>query len=195
MSKEPSRHQYSSKLTYQQNVPAFLQRLQNKVTGGADEEDDEYEYDGSGRPPIPKRPAIPTRPDDDPGSADEEQEDRDDEAPQIVVLKEGKHLSEREVENEKRAAKGLPPLPDADEGSAPAGEHEAAARPKEAAKAKGPALSFSSGGSAAKSTAKKRKVVDSADDKDGGAAASKPAKSSKKPKKQQKKLLSFGDDA
>lgn len=92
-------------------------------------------------------------------------------------------------------AKGLSPLPDADEGPAPPGEHEAAARPKEAAKAKTQALSFSSGGSAAKSTTKKRKVVDSAsDDKDGG-AASKPAKSSKKPKKQQKKLLSFGDDA
>lgn len=68
--------------------------------GGRDnDEDDEFEYDGSGRPPIPKRPAIPERPDDEPGSADE---DDLDEKPQIVVLKEGKHLSEREVENEKR---------------------------------------------------------------------------------------------
>lgn len=100
MSKEPTRYQLSSRLAYKQNTPAFLQRLQNKVAGVPDEdEDDEYEYDGSGRPPIPKRPAIPERPDDDPGSADE---DDGEEGPQIVVLKEGKHLSEREVENEKR---------------------------------------------------------------------------------------------
>ena len=102
MSKEPTRYQYSNKLSYQAHVPAFLQRLQSRVAGGAEhdeEEDDEFEYDDSGRPPIPKRPPIPTRPEDEPGSADE---DDGDEAPQIVVLKEGKHLSEREVENEKR---------------------------------------------------------------------------------------------
>lgn len=109
MSKEPTRHQYSNKLSYQAHVPAFLQRLQNKVSGAADEdEDDEYEYHGSGRPPIPKRPPIPTRPDDDPGSLNED--DQDDEAPQIVVLKEGKHLSEREVENEKRRGECALPL-------------------------------------------------------------------------------------
>lgn len=70
------------------------------MSGTANEDDeDEYEYDGSGRPPIPTRPAIPERPEGDPGSGEE---DDGDEAPQIVVLKEGKHLSEREVENEKR---------------------------------------------------------------------------------------------
>ena len=69
---------------------------------------DEYEHvnDGSGRPPIPRRPPIPERPADNPGSADEDEgdddEDRDGERPQIVVLKEGKHLSEHEVENERR---------------------------------------------------------------------------------------------
>lgn len=100
MSKEPTRHQLSSKLAYQGRTPAFLQRLQNRINGSRDEdEDDEYEDDGSGRPPIPKRPPIPERPDDEPGSAEE---DNDDEAPQIVVLKEGKHLTGREVENEKR---------------------------------------------------------------------------------------------
>lgn len=101
--KEPTRHQLSSRLQYSQRTPAFLQRLQNRVSGTADEdEDDEYEYDGSGRPPIPKRPAIPERPEDDPGSGEE---DDGDETPQIVVLKEGKHLTEREVENEKRKGK------------------------------------------------------------------------------------------
>ena len=102
MSKEPTRAQMSSRLTYQAQVPAFLRRMQGNLGGrrGSDEEDDdEFEYGGPGRPPIPRRPAIPERPDDDPGSADE---DDGDEKPQVVVLKEGKHLSEREVENEKR---------------------------------------------------------------------------------------------
>ena len=45
------------------------------------------------------RPSIPERPKDNPGS---EVEDDDDEKPQVVVLKEGKHLTEREAENEKR---------------------------------------------------------------------------------------------
>jgi hypothetical protein len=98
--KEPTRAQLSSRLTYTQTAPAFLRRLKNKVAGiSDDEEDDEWEDDGSGRPPIPRRPAIPQRPDDDPGSAGE---DNADEAPQVVVLKEGKHLSQWEVENEKR---------------------------------------------------------------------------------------------
>ena len=55
--------------------------------------------DSSGRPPIPRQPPIPERPADDPGS---EGEDGDEEAPQVVALEEGKHLSAWEVENEKR---------------------------------------------------------------------------------------------
>jgi Domain of unknown function (DUF4604) len=108
---QPTRHQLSSKLAYEHKTPAFLLKLQRQVAGRGgrdsdehenDYDDDEFEDDGSGRPPIPRRPAIPERPTDDPGSADE---DGDDEKPQIVVLKQGKHLSEREAENEKR--KGL----------------------------------------------------------------------------------------
>lgn len=103
MSKEPTRAQLSSRLAYHGKTPAFLQKFQKQVNGGGgdsdEDEDDEWEYDGSGRPPIPKRPAIPERPTEDPGSADE---DDMDEKPQIVVLKEGRHLSERDVENEKR---------------------------------------------------------------------------------------------
>jgi len=100
--KEPTKHQLSSRLTYSQHTPAFLRKLQSRVSGAPNEdsdEDPEFEDDGSGRPPIPRRPPIPERPADDPGSEDE---DGDDEAPQVVVLKEGKHLSAREVENEKR---------------------------------------------------------------------------------------------
>lgn len=107
--REPTRAQLSSKLSYQQNVPAFLQKLQNCINGVPDEdedEDEELEYVGDGRAPIPKRPAIPERPKDDPGSADEE-EDFVDERPQVVVLKAGKHLTEREAENIKRKGKRI----------------------------------------------------------------------------------------
>lgn len=99
--KEPTRHQLSSRLQYQSHIPTFLQKFQDKVKGIATEDDDEPQYydDGSGRPPIPVRPAIPERPSDDPGSADD---DDDEEKPQVVVLKAGKHLTEREAENERR---------------------------------------------------------------------------------------------
>lgn len=103
--KEPTKHQLSSRLTYSQNTPAFLRKLQSRVAGVPGEDSDEnpeFEDDGSGRPPIPRRPPIPVRPASDPGSGEE---DGGDEAPQVVVLKEGKHLSAWEVENEKRKGK------------------------------------------------------------------------------------------
>jgi len=109
--REPTRAQLSSKLSYQQNVPVFLQKLQNRINGVPDEDeeyDEEFEYVGGGRAPIPKRPAIPERPNDNPGSADEE-EDFVDERPQVVVLKAGKHLTEREAENIKRKGEGIHP--------------------------------------------------------------------------------------
>ena len=106
--REPTRAQLSSKLAYQANVPAFLQKLQNRMAGIPDDdeedEDDEFEDDGSGRPPIPRRPrpAIPERPASQPGSEDE---DDGDEKPQVVVLREGKHLTQREAENIRRKGK------------------------------------------------------------------------------------------
>lgn len=123
--KDLTKHQLSSRLAYQQNVPSFIQKLQNRVAGVVDPEDDEQDASGGygrrgdadgnhytsvaddGRPPIPERPLtddrppIPTRPEGDPGSAGEE-DDEGEEGPQIVVLKQGRHLSAREVENEKR---------------------------------------------------------------------------------------------
>lgn len=119
--REPTNAQLSSRLSYQQETPSFLLKLRNRVATGRldDDEEDEPQYhydddgaeyynDGSGRPPIPQRPredrpAIPERPDDDPGSADE---DCGDEKPQVVVLRQGKHLTEREAENIRR--RGMP---------------------------------------------------------------------------------------
>lgn len=101
--KDPTRYQLSSRLAYSQDTPRFLQRLKNSVAGHQNDDDTAEDFDEweatSGRPPIPRRPTPPQRPEDDAGSADE---DSGDEKPQIVVLKEGKHMSELEVENEKR---------------------------------------------------------------------------------------------
>ncbi|KAK0218340.1 hypothetical protein EDD85DRAFT_359097 [Armillaria nabsnona] len=195
--KEPTRAQLSSRLSYSQNTPAFLQKLQNRIAGIPDsdhEDDDEWEYDGSGRPPIPRRPAIPERPESQPGSEDED--DRD-EKPQVVVLKEGKHLTEREAENVRRQEKGLPPLPldSTADAEAPAVE----ITPKESATAKGkkpaPSLSFSSSKTTAiKTSTLKRKHIGVLED---ASVSSSKAPSKKKAKKAAKSrtLLSFGDDA
>lgn len=208
--KEPNRHQLSSRLSYSQHTPSFLLKLQNRIAGIPDEEeeyDEEFEDDGSGRPPIPRRPAIPERPEDDPGSADE---DDGDEKPQVVVLREGKHLTEREAENVKRkgmsihlafftrtiqanslAERGLPPLP---EPTVKASEPDSVPSKEAAtgAKTQPGSLSFSSSKTGPKSKATKRKAVgDTGEETDMKKNKNVPMK---KPKKSSKRLLSFGDD-
>ncbi|KAK7044070.1 hypothetical protein VNI00_007786 [Paramarasmius palmivorus] len=212
--KEPTRAQLSSRLAYQQHVPAFLQKLQNKIAGAPDdeEEEDEWEYDGSGRPPIPRRPrpAIPERPADNPGSEDE---DDGDEKPQVVVLKEGRHLTEREAENIRRKGsrtsvlsytsqiycyleeKGLPPLPEPSSSTSDEPKPDSSKDEPNKAKEK-PSLSFSSA-KATSSKSFKRKVLggDSEDEKEKAKAKDKKEPPKKKSKKNTKTLLSFGDDA
>ncbi|KAJ7675318.1 hypothetical protein B0H17DRAFT_1080958 [Mycena rosella] len=192
--KEPTRQQISSRLQYSQNTPRFLQKLQNRIAGIPDEEeeyDDEFEPDdGSGRPPIPRRPAIPERPQDDPGSADE---DDGDEKPQVVVLREGKHLTEREAENVRRQERGLAPLPDpADSSSKTASGSETKDTAPPKPKAQAPSLSFSSAKNTFKSGAAKRRALAIGAKSEGADDESRPKK---KHKKETKTLLSFGDDA
>ncbi|KAF8626596.1 hypothetical protein AX17_006514 [Amanita inopinata Kibby_2008] len=180
--------------------PSFAVSKTNPTIANAEFED----YDrGSGRPPIPRRPSIPERPPEDPGSADEDDED---EKPQVIVLKEGKHLTEREAEN------GLPPLPDPI--TAPPAEESTSQdvepSEKKSNSSKPPALSFSTSKSGFKSSASKRKAVgqpsydnDNHGDnitekgKQSGKTSKAPPSSNKKQKKNSKTktLLSFGDDA
>jgi len=97
--KEPTRAQLSSRLAYSQSTPLFLQKMKNRVAGIPDEEDEEEEEEwenlgGDGRVPIPRRPKEPEADEDeDAPERDEEGEEK----PQIVVLREGKHLSEDQV--------------------------------------------------------------------------------------------------
>ncbi|KAG8982944.1 hypothetical protein FRB90_006439 [Tulasnella sp. 427] len=185
--KEPTKNQYSRGLGYQAKTPAFILALQQRVGGGSSSSDLADNGLGDGRPPIP------TRPDGDP-EEEGQSEESGDEKPQVVVLREGKHLSEIEVENEKRKAKGLPPLPNKttqESGSAPS---DTASKDKSKIKKDDKpigGLSFSSSKSA-KGNAKKRKVGE--EDSEAGPSSStvKPAKS-KKAKKESKGLLSFGD--
>ncbi|EGO24876.1 hypothetical protein SERLADRAFT_468799, partial [Serpula lacrymans var. lacrymans S7.9] len=150
--KEPTKHQLSSRLHYEQNTPAFLQKLQRRIAGDVDEDDeDEYYDDGSGRPPIPQRPTIPERPDDDPGSANG---DEGDEKPQIV----------REAENERRKEKGLPPI--LEPVDSPGNDAQIAPPDKAKSKEKAPSLSFSSsrgGMKSSKLSTGKRKVIGDTD--------------------------------
>ncbi|KAF9560712.1 hypothetical protein CPC08DRAFT_665093 [Agrocybe pediades] len=209
--REPTRAQLSSKLQYQQNTPAFLLKLQNRMKGIPDDYDDdegryddEFEYVGEGREPIPRRPAIPERPADDPGSADEDDQFAD-EKPQVVVLKAGKHLSEFEAENIRRKEKGLPPLPDPNSVEAESSKSKDA--PKEStsttSKSANQGLSFSSSSKPVGATSKsnKRKAIGQLDElkaevdsKSKGKDKSSSKGSSKKAKKESKTLLSFGDD-
>jgi len=201
--REPTNGQVSSRLSYSQNTPSFLQEFKNRAAGIADAPEHEGSYcdedgnayydDGTGRPPIPQRPAIPERPK---GEAGNEDEDDGDEKPQVAVLRQGKHLTEREVENERRKERGLAPLPDS---TVPAlqtnnDERSVSEKVKEAAakKAAAHSLSFSSGTSkgGSKSAAGKRKALgDAAHDDQGGSG-----KAKKKKVKGGKALLSFGDD-
>ncbi|KAH9481765.1 hypothetical protein JR316_0006292 [Psilocybe cubensis] len=211
--REPTRAQLSSKLSYQQTTPSFLLKLQNRMNGIPDEDDaetynqgddDEFEYTGEGRAPIPRRPrpAIPERPADDPGSADEDEEFAD-EKPQVVVLKAGKHLTEFEAENIRRAEKGLPPLLSPEEKAAAekTASEEKSGREVSSSSSKSASqgLSFSSSSKPGTAGAKpnKRKAVGQLDELKAELKSKEKApktSSSKKAKKQSKTLLSFGDD-
>jgi len=221
MAREPSRAQFS-KLAYQEEVPAFLQKLKARMSGqGVDEDEPAYgdddddkgdwEDSGDGRPAIPRRPGIPERPREGAWSSSrvgkegehgsgrdgdgKDDDDEGDDAPQIVVLKSGKHLTADDVENERRSAKGLPPLPKArstDPSPQPTAPPVAKTNPLKDNKS----MSFSSsnrkGSVSTGASAKKRKIIGT--DDESPVTEGQESKPSKKPKKAKTALLSFQDD-
>jgi len=113
----------------------------------------------------------------------------------VVVLKQGKHLTEREAENERRKEKGLPPLLDPALPSKQTSDDLSSSKNESIAKTKiqAPSLSFSSSKSGpSKATTGKRKALGDADEGKSDAKSKKVTK--KKAKTAGKSLLSFGDD-
>ncbi|CAE6505005.1 hypothetical protein RSOLAG22IIIB_11521 [Rhizoctonia solani] len=155
---------------------------------------------GDGRPPIPSRPPVPTRPpiptrpgeSSKPhggrnGTPSEDEEDSGDEKPQIVVLKEGKHLSAREVEREKRRAQGLSDDEDDECSEKPSDEP-----PTKAKQSKTKSKTFSDPHVSTGAKPKvKRKIISEDVSKTGKEKNSEKPK--KKKQKKETKLLSFGD--
>jgi hypothetical protein len=104
----PPKHtnaQYRSRLAYNAgSQPAFLRALQAQISGKPlppdnDESSGDWERPDASRPAILRRPDAP---DGDAAEHDSGDDEEGDERPQVVVLKEGKHLSELEVTSEKR---------------------------------------------------------------------------------------------
>lgn len=125
-----------------------------------------------------------------------------------MVLKEGKHLSEREVENEKRkgqliehvfpqgssayrhpTAKGLPPLTDAEPDTKSPDEPKKTKEKSDARKG----LSFSSSSGRPPAAGSKKRKTGALESADHDERDVKGTKKAKKPKKETKTLLSFGD--
>ncbi|KAF8526228.1 hypothetical protein BU17DRAFT_40734 [Hysterangium stoloniferum] len=197
--KEPTRHQLSSRLQYQGKTPSFLLKLQNRVAGRVSPDGDEGEDDpqtvdgvdefGRERRPAPtstSRPPIPERPADHEGGS--EDEDDKDERPVVVVLKEGKHLTAREAENEKRKAQGLAPLapePDMSDADAPT-KTQASTTTAKSTESGGLSFSSSKRNKADKPSGLKRKAGHNDNSQDA-----KQNPKTKKPKKSQKGSLSF----
>ncbi|GAA5871115.1 hypothetical protein JCM16303_001694 [Sporobolomyces ruberrimus] len=98
----PSKNQLRG-LAYVGQKPAFLQNALSALAGGSTNKRQKPDFDANGRPTIPTRPGGA----DGTGSGGEEEEEEDedewnlgggDEAPTVVVLKEGKHLDKEEVD-------------------------------------------------------------------------------------------------
>ena len=104
--KGPTKNEYSQGLTYVANTPAFLKNFGKPRSPSPDR---------SGRAPLPERPREGkwARGSDDEGGGGEEEEDdewgqtyggggRGEEGPQVVVLKEGRHLTAEDLKRERR---------------------------------------------------------------------------------------------
>ncbi|KAK4702850.1 hypothetical protein P7C70_g3368, partial [Phenoliferia sp. Uapishka_3] len=183
--------------------PAFLRNALSALQGPKKA----VEWDGTGRPPIPERPEGEEEEERQAEDSEEDEWDmgRGEEAPAVVVLKEGRHLDRDEVDRMRAEAKASASADPLASSSAPAPKGKQAA-----------SLTFSS------TSGVKRKVTDNdtagewdsvvkrskvdgeakkvADEQSKVNAAKDKAKEAKrkvKEKKEAKKkvgMLSFGDD-
>lgn len=102
--------QLRNRLAYNSGTqPAFLRALQARISGKPDptlQDDDtsdaDWEQLDANRPAIPRRPDASADADRDRLNDNGEDEEDGDEKPTVVVVKEGKHLTELEVITEKR---------------------------------------------------------------------------------------------
>ncbi|GAA5837369.1 hypothetical protein JCM3766R1_000426 [Sporobolomyces carnicolor] len=196
----PSKHQLRG-LSYVGQKPAFLQNALTALAGGSAKAHNPR-LDANGRP------AIPTRPEDGPGGSDgdddgDEQDEWDlgggDEAPTVVVLKEGKHLDRDEVDRLRAQGTTIEESTEPESGTKSKGSlsFSSGTGSKSKKDSSGPKESWddvvkrSKGHADAKQADKEQKAVDAAKEKD------KDDKRKKKEKKEAKKkigMLSFGDD-
>lgn len=100
--KGPSKNQYSQGLTYVAQTPSFLKNFGQAKSPSPD---------SSGREPLPERPRDGkwARGSDDEGGDGEDEDEwgetyggAGEEGPQVVVLKEGRHLTAEDLKRERR---------------------------------------------------------------------------------------------
>ncbi|CAK9782905.1 hypothetical protein CC85DRAFT_305630 [Cutaneotrichosporon oleaginosum] len=168
--REPSRAQISHGLTYVAQKPSFLANF--------------------GQPPPSEREPIPTRPDEGEWAEDSDEDDwdkkfgGDEDGPQVVVLKEGRHLSADEVARERRRAKGE---------RTPSPEAEPSVKPSSASIGKEPAKESTTTVKPGPIQHKaKRKLVGEAAEQDDKTDKT-TDKAKKKKKKANKQMLSFDE--
>jgi hypothetical protein len=109
--KGPTKHQYSAGLSYVSATPAFLQNF------GKPPPSPPRNLDREGREALPERPRDgqwAEGSDEESGAKGEEEEDEWDvdfgggDGPQVVVLKEGRHLTADDLQRERRRGECLP---------------------------------------------------------------------------------------
>ncbi|EIW66258.1 hypothetical protein TREMEDRAFT_70186 [Tremella mesenterica DSM 1558] len=110
MPKDPTRQQYSSGLTYVAQKPSFLQNF-GKVPTSPPHQNGQS---SNNREPLPSRPREgrwakgSDNEEEDPGEEDEWEESYGggEDGPQVVVLKQGRHLNADELKRERQRASG-----------------------------------------------------------------------------------------
>ena len=120
MPRDPTRNQISNGLTYVANTPSFLQNFGKRPpTPPPADRFAQGSSSRQGREPLPERPSDGkwARGSDDEGDGKGQESDDEwgeiyggggDDGPQVVVLKEGRHLTAEDVKRERRIGETRP---------------------------------------------------------------------------------------